>query len=391
MSIQSRVPLAWLNLTRDKRRFVVSVAGISFAVILMFVETGFYFALFDSTVSLLARLNGELIMTSRSKDALPVSNPFSLSRLDQVRGFAGVQAAWPLYIERMVSLWKNPDHPPGDPGVRPIRVLAFNLDDEVLLIPEIYEYREQLQQVDTALIDVKSKKFYGLRQAGIERELAHRNLRIVGTFKLGTDFTNDGNLIMSARNFARFFPIRGDGRSPLNDVELGVIKLKPGVDPLVLREALLQQLPGDVKILTRQEFIDQEKALWRKSSPIGAIFTMGTVIGFIVGIVICYQVLSTDIADHLSEYATLKAIGYTNGYLNGVVLQEAVYLSFLGYLPGLAISYLLYTWLRGQTGLPMDLTLLRGGLILILTIVMCIISGSIAIRKVQAADPAEVF
>jgi putative ABC transport system permease protein len=391
MSIWSRVPLAWLNLTRDKRRFVVSVAGISFAVILMFVETGFYFALFDSTVSLLTRLNGELIMTSRSKDALAVSNPFPLGRLDQVRGFAGVEAAWPLYIERMASLWKNPDTPPGDPGVHPIRVLAFNLDDPVLLIPEVYQYRDQLQQVDTALIDAKSKKFYGLRQAGIERELAHRKVRIVGTFQLGTDFTNDGNLIMSARNFARFFPVSGSGGSPLNDVELGIIKLEPGVDPLVLREALMQQLPEDVKILTKPEYIEQEKALWRKSSPIGPIFTMGTVIGFIVGIVICYQVLSTDIADHLSEYATLKAIGYSNGYLNGVVFQEAVYLSLLGYVPGLVISYLLYSWLRAQTGLPMDLTPLRGAFILILTIVMCIISGSIAIRKVQSADPAEVF
>jgi putative ABC transport system permease protein len=144
-------------------------------------------------------------------------------------------------------------------------------------------------------------------------------------------------------------------------------------------------------IMTRQEYVDMERTFWLAHAPIGFIFGLGTAIGFIVGMVICYQILSTDVADHLSEYATLKAIGYPNTALNAVVLQEAVCLSLLGFLPGLVGAALLYATLDHLTGLPMRLSLGRVGLILFLTVLMCIASGFLALRKVKAADPAEVF
>src|SRR5262249_23113542 len=144
-------------------------------------------------------------------------------------------------------------------------------------------------------------------------------------------------------------------------------------------------------VLTKPEYVAQEMEFWEKSSPIGFVFNMGTIIGFVVGVVICYQILATDIADHLAEFATLKAIGYHNRYLTKVVLQEALFLSLLGFIPGVAVSALLYQLLANSTGLPMQMTPLRSGVILGLTVVMCIISGALAVRKVQAADPAEVF
>jgi putative ABC transport system permease protein len=113
--------------------------------------------------------------------------------------------------------------------------------------------------------------------------------------------------------------------------------------------------------------------------------------GFVVGVVICYQILSADISDHLSEFATLKAIGYSNSYLTGVVLQEAVFLAVLGFVPGLVISYLLYGLLGQNTGLPLRLNVWRTGLVLVLAVAMCMCSALLAVRKVHQTDPAEVF
>jgi putative ABC transport system permease protein len=401
MTTCSRVPLAWLNLTRDRRRFAVSLAGVGFAVVLMFVETGFYYALFDSTVALIHEFNAELVLLSKIKDTLASNEPFPLRRLEQARGYEGVAAVYPIYMERTNSLWRNTD--PEDRRSRPIRVLAFNLEDPAWLLPEIEQHREALKLPDTALIDVKSKEFYGAREEGVVTELAQRRLEVVGTFALGTDFTNDGTLIMSARNFVRYFPSRIPGQSPLSKVEVGLIKLQPGVDPRAVQAALRQELAEDpaappesqwgrdVVVLTKDELVRKEMQLWQNSSPIGFIFGLGTAIGFVVGVVICYQVLSTDIADHLAEFATLKAIGYHNRYLTGVVLQQAVFLSLLGFVPGFVVSGVLYGLLANWTGLPMAITWDRTATILGLTIVMCTLSGIIAVRKVQTADPAEVF
>jgi putative ABC transport system permease protein len=115
------------------------------------------------------------------------------------------------------------------------------------------------------------------------------------------------------------------------------------------------------------------------------------VLGFVVGMVICYQILAGDVADHAAEYATLKAIGYPNRYLSGVVLQEALILAAAGFVPGMAVTFGIYLLLAELTGLPLRLTPGRFGLVLGLTVVMCVASGLLALRKVQTVDPAEVF
>ena len=115
------------------------------------------------------------------------------------------------------------------------------------------------------------------------------------------------------------------------------------------------------------------------------------VLGFVVGMVICYQILTSDVADHLPEYATLKAIGYTNRYLSWVVVQESLILAAAGFVPGIAVTYGTYLLLTDLTGLPLVLTPGRFGLILGLTVVMCVTSGLLAVRKIKKVDPADVF
>jgi putative ABC transport system permease protein len=390
MFAPSKVPLAWLNLTHDRRRFLVALGGITFAVLLMFMQLGFWNALLNSTAALIRKFKAELVLISAAKYSLTVTEPFSERRLYQARGVAGVRDAAPLYIENFFSLWKNPD--PGHHGVRPIRVLAFDPTRDLLAIDGVEQYRDRLRQPDTALLDVKSKADYTRwPRAGLETELAQRRVRVVGTFALGTDFATDGTLIMSDRSFARYFPLAMSPHEPLTRVEVGLLQLEQGADPAAVKQALQQTLPEDVAVLTREEFAVKEMDFWRTSTPVGFIFLLGLVMGFIVGTVICFQILSADVSDHLAEFATLKAIGYPNRYLNAVVLQEALLLAGLGFVPGVLVSAVLYAILEAWTGLPMRLDWWSGGFVLVLTIGMCILSGLIAVRKVQTADPAEVF
>ncbi len=387
-----RVPLAWRNLIHDKRRFAVSTAGIALAVLLMFVELGFWHALLDASASLIRQFNAELVIVSRAHYTMVVREPFSVRRLAQARGVPGVREAFPVYIEEQLSLWKNPENDKWmEPTSRPIRVIAFNPIHQALRNREIDGQRERLLIPRTVLLDRRSKDDYGKREKNLFRELADQSIEVVGTYAQGTDFTTDGNLVTSDRTFALLFGQSRFSGAVLDLADVGLVQLEPDADPEVVQKALVKALPDDVSVYTLDQFVRNEMNFWQQTTPIGFIFFCGLAMGVIVGMVICSQILSADVADHLKEYATLKAIGYSNRYVMGVVLQEAVLLCLLGFVPALASSYLFYNILGSVTGLPLYLTPGRTGVVLILAAVMCIASGFLALQKVIKADPAEVF
>ena len=399
MLLQSRVPLAWLNLTHSKRRFLVSVVGISFAVLLMLVQLGFWRALLDSQTAILVRTDADLFLVNVSTSTITDSQAFPRARLEQSRAVPGVAWAQPLYIRYFPFMWKNRESE--ETPEWPIRVVAFEADPlhpafREDAMPGLAEHREQLLAPDTAMLDDRSKSIYDLMHLwrsggrspiGAEREVAGRKLRIVGMFRLGTDFTTDGNLLMTARNLARFMP----DQNPLNSVQIGLVKLTPEAHAREVKAALEQALPADMRVVARSELIAEEEAFWTHSTPVGFVFMLGLAVGFVVGVVICYQILATEVSDHLAEFATLKALGYSDRYISGVVLRESLWLSLLGFFVGLAIGWPLYVALESQTGLPLKITLTRAGLIFGLTVAMCMLSGFLALRRVRTADPAEVF
>jgi putative ABC transport system permease protein len=358
----------------------------------MFTQLGFINALFDTTIQIPEKLNADLILASKAHKGLVSFERFDRQRIYQARGCPGVAAAYPFYMHFYGVLWKAQGS-----VIHPIRLLAFPLSDPVFAIPEAADHARQLEEPGTALFDRRNKPLYGVPRGGDpvadqpEVELNNRALRLVGTFELGTDFLADGNLILSDRNFAKFMPTRAPGKDPLSIVDLGVVQLADGADVAQVRAALAQLLPGDVRIYTKQEFIDREIAFWNDSTPIGYVFFLGMMIGFLVGVVVCYQIISADIADHIPEFATLKAMGYRNRYFMGFVLQEAFLLSVLSFIPGLLISLGIYTVLAKGTGLLMALNVPRAAFVFLLTAVMCLFSGGLAMRKVLAADPADLF
>jgi putative ABC transport system permease protein len=224
-----------------------------------------------------------------------------------------------------------------------------------------------------------------------EVELAGKRIHLVGNFHLGTDFANDGTLFMSLENFAFYFPMREVFSDPLSTVDLALVTCRPDSDPEQVKQQLQQVVGKQVRVFTRQELVDKEIHFWDKNTPIGVIFRVGMIMGFVVGILICYQVLYNDISDHMAEFATLMAMGYSRGYFIGVVVREAIYLSLFGFLPGLAISWLLFQLITQWTGLTMSMSAWEIGLTLAFTILMCVVSGLLAVRKLLAADPASLF
>ncbi len=392
MPLYRRVPLAWLNLAHDKRRMVVCILGVAFAVFLMFVELGFWNALLDAPVELIQQFNGEIIVVSKARYAMGIKEPFATRRLAQARCAPGVEFAHPVYLEYTTSFWKDTGLPERErPSSHPIRVIAFDPDLPVLANPDVEAGRAELKVPFNILLDRKSKRAYGVVEPGIDRELAQHTVHVVRTFKLGTDFTSDGSVVMSDLTYARLFPNELTPTETLNLADVGVIRVKAGADVQTVRREVRDVLPDDVNVFTKDEFIDVEKSYWQRATPIGFIFQFGLFMGFVVGAVICYQIISTDVSEHLPEFATLKAIGYPDRYLSATVLLESLWLAILGFVPGLSLSWVLYRLLDAWVGLPMRMTPLRILLIFFLTASMCVFSGLLALRKVKTADPAEVF
>ncbi len=392
MSFFNRIPLAWNNLTHDRRRLAVAVGGIAFAVLLMFMQTGFRNALLDSTAKIIEDLDADIVIVNKAMYALPAYQRFRLRRIHQARAADGVAGVYPLYLETYYSVLRQPGH-----KGHPIRVLAFDPDQPVLKIPQVDQYSAQLKEPETALIDSKSKAKFGVKQGNQQLmreqslELAGRSIQLVGTFRMGTDFANDGNMIMSTRNFAQYFPSRVPRGDPLSVVDIGIVQVEEGADVLAVKRNLLNILPDDVTVHTKEEFISNEWQFWNRSTPVGYIFAVGTIMGFVIGVIICYQIIYANIADHMAEFATLKAMGYRNSYFIGIVMAKSMYLSILGFIPGLLISLALYEGLSYYTGLLMILTLTRAAFVYLLTLTMCVVSGCLAMRKVLSVDPAELF
>ncbi|HEY9910248.1 MAG TPA: ABC transporter permease DevC [Thermosynechococcaceae cyanobacterium] len=383
------IPLAWLQLKREKVRLLIALAGIGFAVILMFIQLGFRDALFDSAIRMHQNLQGDVFLVSPQSTALIAMRSFSQRRLYQALGYEGVESVSAVYLD--FGLWKNPDNR----RTRGILVIGFDPKEPIFSLPGVVQGLDKIQLPDTVLFDEDSREEFGpvgkKFEAGelVQTEVAGRRITVAGLFKMGASFGADGNIVTSDLNFFRIFDRRKAGL-----IDVGLIRLKPGTDVQSVMNLLrkdIQEPNSDVKVMSKQEFIEFEQNYWKSSTAIGFIFTLGAAIGFVVGTVIVYQILYTDVTDHLAEYATLKAMGYRNSYLLSVVFQEALILSIMGYVPGFLLALGLYNLTLKATSLPIAMTTDRAITVLCLAIVMCTISGAIAVRKVQDADPADIF
>lgn len=381
-----RIPLAWLLLTRQPARLAVALAGIAFAGILMFMQLGFRDGLFDASVTIHKQFDADLVLISpRTMSSIAMAG-FPQRRLVQVMADPDVAGITPVHWNLL--LWRNPE----TRQTRSILTLGFEPGDPLFTDPSLKDKAHALTQVGRVLFDEQSRQEFGpvaswFRQGRtVETEVAGKRVRVAGLVSLGPSFGADGNMLTSRETFLRLLP-----STPPGSIELGLIRLEPGADPAAVIKRLRRSLPADVRILTKQGFEDFEKEYWRSSTAIGFIFTLGAAMGFVVGCVIVYQILYSDVSDHLPEYATLMAMGYRLVSLLGVVAREGLLLALMGFVPAWLAGQGLYALVRSGTKLPVFMSSDRALVVFVMILTMCMASAGLAMRKLVDADPAEIF
>lgn len=382
------IPLAWRQLVQEKKRFAAAVAGITVAVAMMLFQVGLKSALFAQVVAPIRQMRADVVLVSSQFEYLGSSHDFPKARLISAQGYdAGVTGATSLYLGSLP--FKNPE----TGRARDIFILAFDPAEQPFTNPEILAQQDKLKLESVVLFDRLSRADYGPvphlldTQGGqVDSEVADRHVQIEGLFSMGVTFAADGNILMGRDTYLKVSP-----GSRAEQISLGLLTLKPGTNAAIVAKKLDERLPDDVAAFSYEEFIAREEAYWAERTPIGFVITASMLVSLIVGAVIVYQILYTDVTDHLPEYATLKAIGFTDGYFIRLVLQESVILSVTGCVPGLALAAGLYWATRTYGHMPAHLTLGNVALVFSLALVMCLLAGALATRKLRRANPADIY
>jgi putative ABC transport system permease protein len=381
-----RLPIGWLQLVHNRGRLAAALAGVAFANILVFMQLGFLGALIETIRLPYAAMNADVLVSASDANTLSDGSPLPRQRMFEALAIPGVAAATPLYLGKLD--WKQPDG-----TIRALDVFGVDPAAEAFRVPAIDAAREAIQNADVAIIDSGTRNVPKSLFAAIDRgepyrfEAKGRTLTVVRTFSIGGGFAADGYLVVSDQTFLKLFPQRVAGAP--NHI---LLRLEPGADRASVLARVKAALPAyDSLVRTVDEAVAKDQRFQTTQRPVGLVFGFGIVIGVLVGVVIVYQVLSTDVADHLREYATFKAIGYRQRFFLGIVFEEAVILALLGFVPGILIALALYAGVSTATGLPVAMTPTRPLAVLLSTFAMCTLSGAIATRRLARANPADLF
>lgn len=380
------VPFAWRQLCFDRNRLLAATCGIILAVTSILFQTGAFNALFAGVAVQYLALNADLVMHSADYKYVVVHSPFSRDRIAQALGDPEVASA--EGVRAAVGLWRIPETGAIDQmlifGIEPAAT-AFNL-------PRVTRNRRWLSLPTTVLYDRYSLPQFGDIEGRVTRrqdcpvEINGHRCAVRGLFQLGISFTANGQAIMPKAGFDRVFA----GLPPFAE-SLGLIRLRPGADAETVRDRLARRLGPEMVVLTKAQLVKAEQTYWNGRTPVGFIIPVTLLVVVLVGAVIFYQILYTDVQHHLPEYATLKAMGFHDRNLQSLVVQQSMWLSLLGFPPGLLIAFVLFKLARSATHLPFALSPGQAALAFLLTFGMCLAAGFLAMLKLRHAQPADVF
>jgi putative ABC transport system permease protein len=384
--LAQRIPLAWKQLTFEPMKIVTATMGVMVAVMLMWVQLGILASVYSSATIVHRGIRADLVILHPQSDTMNQPKPFSVRTLYRVLGNADVQEIGELHVGPVT--WRNPAN--GSQW----QIQCYGVDPEQgwLDIKGIDNGSIALRQNDTFIYDRRSRNVFGPVLAAFDRgevvevELNRRRCKIVGTTELAASFGQMGNVVMSRENFLRLHA----GQSA-DEVHVGLVRVRSEANLQAVKQSLANNLASEAIVMTAAEFIEFELRYWKTNAPVGFIFTMGTIVGFFIGFIVVYQILYTDVTNHLPHFATMKAIGFSDGFLLQLVIRQAIILSVLGYVPGSLLAIGVYKAMNLATGIPVYATWERAGLLLLVTSLMCLMSGAMATRRLRSADPADVF
>ena len=377
--------LAWRQLIHDRPKLIAAISGVLFACVLVFMQLGFKDSLYASAASMPLKLDGDLFLVHQQSEAMWRPAQFKRSELMRALGHPAVAEVIPLYLS--LATFKAMD----TQVKRTLMVYGFDPDTDLLDVEAIKELKHALRLKDTVMFDEYSRPEFGpvgeLLASGQNRtEVNDYKVTILGVFQLGISFAADGNIVTSDLNFLRIFPNRS-----IHDIDVGIIRLHPDTSIQQTKIELRKLLNDFVKIYTYEEILEHELLYWENAAPIGFIFNFGTIMGLIVGMVIVYQILFTEITNYRFEFATLKAMGYQHHYFVRMVFASAFILAVLGFVPGFLLSNSLYYLAESQIFIPMPMTVGKIVTVFVFILFMCAIAGLLAINRLKSANPADMF
>ncbi len=380
-----RLPIGWLQLTHSRTRFAAALAGVAFANVLVFVQLGIMNSMATATLKPYGFFQADIMISASDANSMTEGGNVARQWMYQAMADPDVVAGTGLFVANVS--WQRAD--------KTLSLTTYGIDptQPIFLSPEMATRTATLQLPNSGIVDRFSRglprdEAAAIRpQSPLSFEASGKTLTLYDTFAGGGGFGGDGFMMVSDQTFLALFPARSSAAP-----DHILIKLATGANPDVVATRL-RDLVSDksVRIRSYANAAQEDLSFQQTKRPTGIIFGFGVIIGVLVGIVIVYQVLSTDVADHLSEYATFKAIGYGQGFFMSIVFEEALVLGVLGFIPGFAVANLLLTGMARATTLPLAMTSGMAMTVFIGTVVACSLSGAVATRRLVAADPADLF
>lgn len=407
-------PLALRNVVQGRARSFAAIAGIAFALVMVLLQLGFLEAVKVTAGVNYRQLDFDLALVSPEFEQFYDAGSFPKERLMAAESVPGVAAARPLWVS--MNVWRCPpyplENPPEDADAaavgaierlrlgekypRPLQrrellVLGIDIDRNPFREPirsQVEAAGARLRGDGHVLFNADSNPDFGwsLREGFGDWELGRRRVDIVGSFTLPRSFGADAAVLCDEATFARSI-----GLPRIDRVPFGLVTVAPGANRGKMAAALAERLPDDVEVLDRDRLEAVEQHYWVNQTATGQIFRFGVLIAMLVAAIVVYQVLSNDIRKRLPEYATLKAMGHTDGYLGRVVLAQALIYSMAAFVPAVAVSAGLYVLTEKLANIPMRLTAANLALVFGLTVAFGVGSGLLTVRKLRAANPADLY
>jgi len=366
-----------LLLGHNRLRLLLGAAGVAFGVVVMMVEIALLTGVLDSQSRIATLVRGDLVVMNAARSDLHRWNTLAPGRLSQIAAMAGVARVLPVY-EGHVGL-RSPD----DGRVRRIIVYAFPPDGMPLAVGDGDEVARLLKFSHGFLFDRRSRAIFGHIRAGQQIEIDSVPLQVLGTVTIGPDMVNDGAIVMSEGDWRA----RQQGAEPI----MGVIRLETGADANKVAGLIRAALPPDIAVMTPGQLRQREDDATLRAAPIGILFMVGVLAGLVIGAINCYQLMFNEVSDHAPQYATLKAMGFSDKFLRRAILEQALVLAAGGFVMGLCIALVADAVMTMQTGLPVRVGLVAGLFVWLLTMGMCIFAGWMAVRRMAVADPAALY
>ena len=369
--------LAWRNITRDYVRLAIAVIGVSFAVLLMMVQSGLLIGFATTSSSLVDRANADFWIVPRGAKDVDQAGQMLERQKYLALGVKGVESVDSLVIR--FADWKRPAG-----GTESVIVVGI---DPVHPVLQPWNFirgsTNDLSSANGIVIDELYSQRLGVSRLGEKVEIMNRRARVVGITSRIRTFTQSPYVFTSLKNAKILTGLPDDETTYL------LVRAQPGTDSAQLKAALQAALPSS-DVWTASGFSWQTRFHWLVSTGAGAALLIAAILGVVVGLVIVSQTLYSATVERIQEYATIRAMGASNGFLRAIILRQSLLSGTVGYIIG-AIVAITVAWFAEGSSAALSLPIWLVFMLAAVTLAMCLGASFISIKKVLHVDAASVF